>query len=48
MIDSDLASTVIVASESLTTEPGWTEVPQNHLVLIDADRSVELRAVGCT
>lgn len=35
--------TVIVASEPLTVEPGWQEVPQQHLVLIDADRRVELR-----
>ncbi|MFQ5732570.1 MAG: class II glutamine amidotransferase [Planctomycetaceae bacterium] len=45
MLDGEQASTVIVASEPLTAEPGWKEVPQNHLVLIDADHRVELRAV---
>lgn len=45
MLDGETASTVIVASEPLTAEPGWEEVPQNHLVLINADRSVELREV---
>lgn len=44
MVDGQCATTVIVASEPLTAEPGWAEVPQQHLVLIDADRRVELRA----
>lgn len=38
-------STVLVASEPLTEEEGWNEVPRNHLVLIDPDRSVRLRAI---
>lgn len=46
MVDGDPPATVIVASEPLTAEEGWEEVPQNHLVLIDADRRVELRAVA--
>lgn len=37
--------TVIVASEPLTAEPGWTEVPRNHMVLIDSDHRTELRAI---
>ena len=44
-------TTVIVASEPLTEEAGWREVPGNHLVLIDAGHQVETRAIpafsGC-
>jgi glutamine amidotransferase len=45
MLDGGPTETVIVASEPLTDEPGWREVPQQHLVLIDADRRVE--CVAC-
>jgi glutamine amidotransferase len=38
--------TVIVASEPLTPDSGWKEVPQQHLVLVDADRRVELRPLA--
>lgn len=41
----DPAPAVIVASEPLSDDPGWTMVPENHLVLIDEDRGVEIRAV---
>jgi ergothioneine biosynthesis protein EgtC len=44
-------TTVIVASEPLTEEAGWREVPGNHLVLIDAGHQLETRAIpsfpGC-
>jgi ergothioneine biosynthesis protein EgtC len=34
------ARAVIVASEPLSSDPGWELVPLNHAVLIDEDRSV--------
>jgi len=37
--------TVIVASEPLTDDPGWREVPSGKLVLIGADRRAQLRAL---
>jgi predicted glutamine amidotransferase len=33
---------VIVASEPLTDDPGWQEVPVNHCVVVHPDRRVEL------
>lgn len=33
---------VIVSSEPLSDDPGWTAVPRNHQVVIDVDRSVRL------
>lgn len=33
---------VIVASEPLSKDPGWNKVPENHLVRIDEDLSVEI------
>ncbi|MBY0400888.1 class II glutamine amidotransferase [Myxococcota bacterium] len=33
---------VIVSSEPLSDDPGWTAVPRNHQVVIDEDRSVRL------
>jgi predicted glutamine amidotransferase len=41
----DQHATVIVASEPLTKEPGWKEVPRNHLVLIHADHRAEIRSI---
>jgi glutamine amidotransferase len=38
--------TVIVASEPLTTEPGWQEVPRNHLVLVHSDHRVDVRPMA--
>lgn len=35
--------TVIVSSEPLSEDPGWTAVPVNHLVVVNADRSVSIR-----
>lgn len=43
--DGDSRATVIVASEPITEEPGWIEVPGNHLVLIDSGHHVEMRAI---
>jgi predicted glutamine amidotransferase len=33
---------VIVSSERLSQDPGWENVPPNHLVAIGADRTVSL------
>jgi predicted glutamine amidotransferase len=41
----DEHATVIVASEPLTEEPGWKEIPRNHIVLIDADHRAEIRGI---
>lgn len=35
--------TVIISSEPLSDDPGWTEVPVNHLVIVGEDRSVSTR-----
>lgn len=44
MVETDEpAPAVIVASEPLSEDPGWTMVPPNHIVLIDALRQVEVR-----
>jgi glutamine amidotransferase len=43
MLKGKRTETVLVASEPLTTDPGWEEIPQQHLVLIDADHNVEIR-----
>ena len=40
-------ATVIVASEPLTEEAGWREVPRNHLVLIYPDHHAEIRGIDC-
>ncbi len=37
---------VLVASEPLDDDPDWEAVPHNHLLLVHADRSTSLRAVG--
>ena len=34
---------VLVASEPLSTDPGWSVVPPNHMVVVGADRSVDVR-----
>ena len=39
--DDDAA--VLVASEALSGDPGWEDVPVNHLVVIDQARRVSLR-----
>ncbi|MCA9738236.1 MAG: class II glutamine amidotransferase [Gemmatimonadota bacterium] len=35
---------VVVSSERLTEDPGWVEVPRNHLVVLDPDRAPVFRA----
>lgn len=45
MLDGSESKTVILASEPLTSENCWVEVPQQNLVLIDADHRVELRNI---
>jgi predicted glutamine amidotransferase len=37
---------VIVSSEPLSADPGWSRVPVNHLVLVHRDRAVDVRPVG--
>jgi len=37
--------TVIVASEPLSEDPGWREVPPNHMVLVEPDLSVSIRPI---
>lgn len=46
MLDGSKREAVIVASEPLTAEADWQEVPQQHLVLIDANRGLELRELS--
>lgn len=46
MVDGAENSTVLVASEPLTSEPEWQEVPQNHLVVIDTNHGVQMRAIA--
>jgi glutamine amidotransferase len=43
--NADEHATVIVASEPLTEEPGWQEVPRNHLILIHPDHRAEFRGI---
>ncbi|MCB9897049.1 MAG: class II glutamine amidotransferase [Planctomycetes bacterium] len=37
---------VIVASEALSSDPGWDEVPEGSMLLIDEQRRVKLEPVG--
>ena len=37
---------VLVTSEPLSAEAGWDPVPPNHLLVIDANRSLRLTALG--
>jgi ergothioneine biosynthesis protein EgtC len=45
MLDGSRPETVLVASEPITTEPGWQPVPQNHLLVIHADHHLEVRPI---
>jgi len=46
MQDADTSSrAVLVASEPLSDDSGWDEVPSNHLVRIDADHSVSIEPI---
>lgn len=43
MVDADDGgSAVLIASESLSDDPGWARVPANHAVVVDARRRSEL------
>lgn len=43
MVDPDMSSgAVIVASEPLSSDPGWEKVPENHLVTVDQDLRTEI------
>lgn len=45
MVDTDEGKeTVIVSSERLSNDPGWHSVTPNHAVVVQADRTVDLRA----
>jgi predicted glutamine amidotransferase len=37
--------TVIVASEPLSEDPGWREVPRNHMALVAPDLTVSIRPI---
>lgn len=39
---------VLIASEPMTDDPGWKEVPVNHTVVVRADRSVTLVPLAWT
>ncbi|MFT7619260.1 MAG: glutamine amidotransferase [Planctomycetota bacterium] len=41
----DTNAAIIVASEPLSLDDGWEEVPSSSLVLINADRQVEIRPI---
>jgi predicted glutamine amidotransferase len=43
--NKDDHAAVIVASEPLTVEPGWKEIPRNHIVMIHADHRAEIRGI---
>lgn len=46
MIEPDASrAAVIVASEALSTDPGWDKVAANHLLVIHRDGSVDTRAL---
>jgi glutamine amidotransferase len=46
MMRPGTASAVLVASEPLSKDEGWTPVPANHLLAIDNGRRSELRPLG--
>jgi len=43
--ESEENQAIIIASERLVSEPGWVQVPFNSLVLVDVDRSLEIRQI---
>ena len=44
-LDGHVARSVIVSSERLTEDPGWHEIPPNHMVIVRAGREPELAAI---
>ncbi|MGE0440125.1 MAG: class II glutamine amidotransferase [Gemmatimonadales bacterium] len=40
------AGAVLISSEPLSQEPGWSPVPPQSLVMVAADRSVQVRPLG--
>jgi len=46
MVPVEDAGAVLVASEPLSADPGWQEVPAGHLVAIEADRSLEVKPLA--
>lgn len=45
VFDDDSQAAVVVASEPLSPDNGWSSVPKDRLLVVDADRKVELRDV---
>jgi len=46
MVEPDRSTgAVLVASEPLSDDPGWAEVPVNHMVVIAANRSVSIEPI---
>ena len=45
MLDDPESKTVLFASEPLSADPGWEPVPENHLLLVDAEHNVTSRAI---
>jgi glutamine amidotransferase len=43
MPPKDTHGAVIIASEQLSADPGWTVVPPNHLIVVQTDRKVILQ-----
>ncbi len=37
--------TVIVAAEPLSDDPGWREVPRNHMVLVESDLTITVQPI---
>jgi ergothioneine biosynthesis protein EgtC len=47
MVEPDVGEgAVIVASERLSSDPGWSPVPPNHLITVDADLGVGINALS--
>lgn len=40
---TDSHGAIIIASEQLSDDSGWTMVPPNHLVVVQTDRRIELK-----
>lgn len=46
MLDADKETeTVIISSERLSNDPGWHRVTPNHVVVVQANRTIDLRAL---
>jgi len=46
MVEADEpGQAIVVASEPTTRQAGWQPVPQNHMLIVDRDRTVKLRGL---